>query len=315
MRFGLQLLMALALLLVLLTGCGNSNGASYSNGASNSNTAEDPIIVTYTGGSISAKEFHAFLGSTLFFYPAFYEEKDDIEYKHNVRDQLVALKTLKQSFGEDVLEQAASKADSIIEQVRESLESLNSLGVSNKEMLEENNLTLNDLKNYLIDTTAAMIQMGQQIETEKVKQRYEQYVEMYPEVNLVVSGESIFIPKVDETPTDDDLEKLESLHELLQRKQKIENASNEYTVDVFENLELRKLTNQQLISAYAETEIGAFSDMIETIDGYYLFRIDDRYAKEFSDFEAELRTIMAQEVIVDYVSNEIPAMILKSNIE
>ena len=283
---------------------------------------EDQVIIEYAGGSVTKEELNIFLGCTLFFNPAFIEEKNDIGFQENLSHQLIAIKTLMSSVSENSIAQARRQTNKVMAQVEESLEDNNPLfGVSNKEMMDQNGITVEDLENYTTDTMAILVETGTHVSKEKLEQRYEEYLELYSETNLTVTGSNVFV-KI-ETPElkEKAFEKIQKAYALIKSEQGFESASKMYSDDTtkisegkFKNLELRKLLDQTLVKAYAGAEIGKISDIIETSTGFYVFRIDERQVEPFSEFKDELRKIMAQETIVNYISNEVPGLIKYSEL-
>lgn len=278
-----------------------------------SNDRSDQIVVEYVGGNITMEEYERFLACTLFFYPAYDEEKDDAAYMENIVHQMVAMRYLSREISSDSKQKAEEKVSVTMQRVKQSLNNGDAAAQANREILSEYGITESDLQSFLLESTAVMIETGSRISDQQVKEQYEEYCVLYPESMVTVSGQRVFVP----IDASDAYRIIQQAQNQLQLGADFYAVAEEYSQDPytsagghFNDLELRNVYGSKLLQAYLETAPGDSSGIIEAPDGYYIIKIESREEKEFAYFADDIRGILAQDMVIAYINDKIPDVII-----
>lgn len=288
------------------------------------------VVATYKGGKVTKKEMETFVNTTNFFYPQFASAGGSPEFQDYMLKQIVTLKVLT---GRATSESKKETEDKVKEQMKQMEDYFNSQGKDALDkQLSQAKITKKDVEDYMRNNILVITDMDKKVTEQQLKDDYDKKLKEDPHAFDVASVSHILVglkDPSDQTGQKDLRTKEEALKRAQEAKQKIDNGADfaavakEYSDDPgskdnggkYEN---EKLATTQWDPAFKQAAInqpvGKVGDPFESSFGYHIMKVDKRDAEAFDTVKNDLRSELAQTLITDFMTKELPTLDFKNNL-
>ncbi|WP_127588066.1 peptidylprolyl isomerase [Paenibacillus koleovorans] len=299
-------LIALVLAMTVLGGCAKKG----------SKTA----VATYKdGGKVTQAEFDKYIGATKFFYPMYAQYEGDPAFEEHMVKQLVAFRLLGARADEAAKKDAGTKTKDQMTQIKDYFNQQGKDAL--KTQLKELKVTEKDLEDYVLQSLTVLSSAELKVTDDQMKASYEEKVKNKELEITTVSH--ILVMLQDETGKDirkkeDALKRAQEVKDKLDKGGDFAALAKEYSDDPgskdnggkYEDADPNQWVDN-FKNAALNLPLNKISDPIETEYGYHVMRVDARKTKTFDELKVELKSVVAESQITDFMEKELPSYDIK----
>jgi len=307
---GIVWLAAIISIALLFTACGKSN----------------QVVATYKGGQVTQTDFDKFIAVNSFFEPIIGAMAHDPTIQNYLLEQLVANRTLASQADTNV----KSEADQKLQQQWDEMLRITAEQGGKEQMdqeLKQLKITENDLKEFMRESYYAIGSMEAKVDDQQTKAAYDEQLQEDPNAFQVATVRHILVGITDPMTGQEIRSKEDALKRAQEVKGKLESAEDWNTLakdysDDPGSKEKGGMYADEYVSiwtpafkqAVLELPLNQISDPVETDFGYHVIKVENRYAKSYDELKESLRRQVAQEMVYEYTSKEVPPLIEKNNL-
>lgn len=279
----------------LLAACGNSDDTS---AASEDNSA---IVVKYDGGEITENEFNTELNIMKFMSPQYAQLLEMDEFREYLVEQQVVYEYLSNQASEEAKKAGAEEAETQLAAMKEQVGGEDEW----KSMLEEYDLTENDIKNYMTRVLTIVQDKSAKVTEDQLKAQYD----ADPEQFITATVRHVLI-NFQDPDTQEDRPEGEALKIAKEVKAKLDKGEDfatvakEYSEDpgsadnggLYEDTAINSWVDA-FKEAVKTLEIGKISDPVETEYGYHIIKVEKRTEPTFDQLTQEQKDTLTNTII------------------
>lgn len=308
--------LAILLVLVLVTACGNKNDAGGQGAADE--------LATYKGGSVTKGEFDKFVDTVSFFNAQFASVKDLPEFQEYMLKQMVALDILLEEASEESKQGADEQVQQQMEEIRTYFNSQGENALADQ--LKELGIAEEDLESYIKKSLIVMNDLESKVTDEDIQQYYDELVAQ--NVLDVVTVSHVLVALKDQEGADirTKEEALDRANEVKSKldggadfaeiaKQYSDDPGSKETGGTYENEVLgQSMWVPEFKQAAQELPLDTVSDPVETQHGYHVMRVDARNQQPLEEIREPIRDAITSERIGQFIEEELPDYDFKANL-
>lgn len=300
------LLIGVIILTMFIAGCGDKE--------------DDTVVASYTGGEITKSELDKF--NSIFFGQ--YDYSEDPEARQYFLEQLAMLKILSSRATDEIRQEAGEEAKSQVEQMEAAI-NYQEQGAFDQQ-LRELNISKTDLEDFFTMSSVILKSMNDSITEQQLEQSYNERLAEDPLAFTVASVAHILISIADPTDTtgtaqlrtpDEALARANEVKDKLDDGGDFAQLASEYSDDPGSSQNGGVYANENLANsmwepifrqAAIDQPVGETGEPFEGYWGYHIMRVDKRESLPLSEVEDELRNILADQKINDFLENELETL-------
>lgn len=281
---------------------------------------DSKVVVKYKGGEITEKEFDLEQRMMQFMSPEYAQLLQMDQFKEYLAKQGVTYEYLYSKAGEEAKKAAKTQADDLVKQNK------TAMGEEQfKKSLEAQNLTEQDLTNYMLRVLTVMEDQKNKVTEDDIKKEFESNKQDFTMINVrhVLIGFTDAEGK--ERKQEDALKLAKEVKSKLDKGEDFAKIAKEYSEDpgskdnggLYENKEARTWVPQFKEKALT-LPLNKISDPVETDYGYHIMKVESRKEVTFdklSDTQREsIHNELASLKVDDFMKNELNDLIEKMDL-
>ena len=304
---GTILALTLAVGLTAAVGCGNKE-------ESNATVDNSAVVATYEGGQITQAQFDKELANMLLFYPDYEMLLQEDSFREYFVKQQIAYEYLTANASEESKAVGKERAEQQLSDMKAQVgeDTL-------KEMLDAQQLTEQDLLDYMTRILTVVDHYNSQVTDEEVKAQFE----ANKEDMTVASVRHILVSFTDsegnERTEEEALKRANEIKSRLDKGEDMAELAKEFSDDgnastggLYEDVEVGNWVTE-FKEAALTLPLNEISEPVKTSYGYHVMRVEKRTEKTFdtlTDEEKEtLKTIAASEKMNKFMEEELEGII------
>ncbi|NMO97747.1 peptidylprolyl isomerase [Paenibacillus lemnae] len=307
--------MTAVLSMSLLAACGDKTAGSQE-------PAEDDskVIVKYTGGEFTEKEFQLEQNVMQFMSPEYAQFMQMDEFKQYLARQGVAYEYLSENAGEEAKKAAKTQADELVKKNK------TMMGAEQfTKALEAQNLTEQDLKDYMQRVMTVMEDQKNKVTDDEIKKDFEDHKQDF----TTASVRHVLIRFVDsegkERKKEDALKLAKEVKAKLDGGEDFAKVAKEYSEDpgskdnggLYEKTEVGGWADEFKQKALS-LPINEISEPVETVHGYHVMKVEKReettYDKITDERKDAIRSELASAKVDEFMKTDLDKLIEKMDL-
>ena len=281
---------------------------------------DSKVVVKYKGGEITEKEFELEQRMMQFMSPEYAQFLQMDQFKEYLAKQGVAYEYLYSKASDEAKKAAETQADDLVKQNK------TAMGEEQfKKSLEAQNLSEQDLKNYMLRVMTVMEDQKNKVTDEDIKKEFESNKLDFTTISVrhVLIGLTDLEGK--ERKKEDALKLAKEVKSKLDKGEDFAKVAKEHSEDpgskdkggLYENKEARTWVTQFKEKALT-LPLNKISDPVETDYGYHIMKVESRKEVTFdklSDTQKEsIHNELASAKVDDFMKNELNGLIEKMDL-
>lgn len=271
-------------------------------------------------GTVTQEELDTFIGINKFLNPslALYEEQP--AFQQDMLMQYVGFRVLGSRLDEEGTKEAEAEAEEQLAAFKEAL------GDRLEEELNNADLEMGDLENYVKLYSRATAQLEKQVTEEELRQLYDDTLAANPDAFTTATVSHILIalePEGEEvTRTKEEaLDIAEEVRDKLLGGADFAEMAAEYSDDpgskdtggTYADVNVNNWF-EGFKKAVLELPLNEISEPVETEYGYHIVKVSERNAQTFEEAEPTLRARQVVSEFMEFLDTEVPGLIVENNL-
>lgn len=281
---------------------------------------DSKVVVKYKGGEITEKEFDLEQRMMQFMSPEYAQLLQMDQFKEYLAKQGVTYEYLYSKAGEEAKKAAKTQADDLVKQNK------TAMGEEQfKKSLEAQNLTEQDLTNYMLRVLTVMEDQKNKVTEDDIKKEFESKKQDF----TTISVRHVLIGFTDaegkERKEEDALKLAKEVKSKLDKGEDFAKIAKEYSEDpgskdnggLYENKEARTWVTEFKEKALT-LPLNKISDPVKTDYGYHIMKVESRkevtYDKLSDTQKESIHNELASLKVDDFMKNELDGLIEKMDL-
>jgi foldase protein PrsA len=295
-------MLAMALLVGLLAGCGKK---------------ENKVVAEYEGGQVTAKDFTAYKTFLKVINPTYGSLVDEDSVQESILKQFIGIRILSSRASDEAKKQGQEEADKQYDSLKKSIDASDA---STKKQIEQTmkdgGLTYDLMQQFVREQFIMLKDADLKVTDDQISSYYEKNKDKFKYVTVrhILIG---LTDKNNKTRTDADALKLaKEVKGKLEAGGDWKTLAKQYSDDpgsaenggLYEKYDPSQWV-EEFKNAANTLPIGKISDPVKTTYGYHVMQVEARGTKTLDEAKEDIRSTLASDSIDKFLSGELPKLI------